>query len=408
MLENRNFARFIKWLVGSIICGALLVTAFVLLVDPYRMHQLVEVAGVNVIKPGLERYQQEIKTAGAKRVGADIFLMGNSRVEVGLNPESSEFAAGKHSVYNLAVAGSGLGTARRQFETLREAANPPSVLVLGVEFLDFLLDPAGIDVAEKPKGALARMQWQIDTVFSLNAFFDAVKTLQIQRNDEAAIITARGFNPLGEYRGYVRQEGYHSIFRQRAEDNAQSLARKPHGLIRTATGTSYDWQDLRGLLDGAAAERADIHMVIYPYHAQILAMFERAGLWPAFEEWKVLLVREVERTRKLHPGAKVILWDFSGFSAIQCEPIPAKGDFSSATNWYWEAGHFKATLGDLVLARILGGRDRSALPPGFGIALDADGLDENRRRISRERAACLAEYPALFKEVAALMSSRVR
>lgn len=405
MPEDRKFAHFIEWMGASVVGGAVLVTVFVILVDPYRIYRLVEISGVNIIKPAPERYQQELKTAAARAVGANVFLMGNSRVEVGLNPDDIEFAGGKRSPYNLAVAGSGVGTAHRQFEALR-VANPPSVLVLGVEFLDFLVDQGGADLPVQPKGLLERVQWKIDTVFSLNAFLDALKTLQIQHSDEASTMTARGFNPLKEYRGYVRQQGYHSIFRQRAEESAKSIGRKPHGLVRANSGTSSDWQELRALLDGAASERAEIHLVIYPYHAQIMAMFEQAGLWPAFEQWKSLLVREVERTRQMHPGVAVTLWDFSGFGPIQCERIPAKGDLSSAPRWYWEAGHFKSALGDLVLERMLGGGTSSTAPAGLGIALDAQSFDENRFRIARERAACAASYPDLFKEVAALIPQR--
>lgn len=402
MPEDRKFARFIKWMAASVIFGAALVAAFVVLVDPYRIYRLVEVVGVNIIKPAPERYQQELKTVAARAVGADIFLMGNSRVEVGLNPADIEFAGQKRSPYNLAVAGSGVGTAHRQFEALR-ARNPPAILVLGVEFLDFLVDPRGADLPVQPKSTFERMQWKIDTVFSLNAFLDALRTLQIQHSDEASTMTARGFNPLNEYRGYVRQQGYQAIFRQRAEESAKSIGRKPHGLIRTQSGTSSDWQELRALLDGAATERAQIHLVIYPYHAQILAMFERAGLWPTFEQWKSLLVREVERTRQMHPGVEVTLWDFSGFGPIQCERIPAKGDFSSAPQWYWEAGHFKSALGDLVLERMLSRGGHNTAPAGLGIALDAQNFDENRIRIAREREACASSYPELFKEVADLI-----
>lgn len=403
MPENAKFARFIKWMVASVLVGASLVTLFVVLVDPYRIHRLVELAGINTIKPPPEHYQQEIKTVGARAVGADVFLMGNSRMEIGMNPDDIRFIRSKRSPYNLAVAGSRVGTAHRQFEALR-AANRPSVIVLGVEFLDFLVDPSGSDVPDKSKSNLEHLQWRVDTVFSLNAFLDAVKTLQIQHSAEPAIITALGFNPLNEYHGIAREEGYHSIFRRLNENIAKNISGKPHGLLRTSSGTSSDWQELHALLDGAAAERAEIHLVIYPYHAQMLAMFEQAGLWPAFEKWKSMLVSEVERIRLMHPGATVTLWDFSGFGPIQCEAIPAKGDVSSTTRWYWEAGHFKSALGDLVLERMLG--ERSAADAGFGIALEAGSFDENRLRIARERAACAARDPDLFKEVALLIRQR--
>lgn len=405
MPENKSFAQFTIWMGGAVLVGASLVAVFVVVVDPYRLHRLVEIAGVNMAKPPPEYYKQEIKTTGAMALGADVFLMGNSRVEVGMNPDDIKIRGTRHSPYNLAVAGSGVGTAHLQFEALR-ATNPPTVVVLGMEFLDFLVDPRGADIPTNSKTGLERLQWKFDTVFSLSAFLDAVKTLRIQHKDEEATITERGFNPLNEYLGYVHQEGYHSIFQQRAEESAKSIFRKPHALFHANSGTSSDWKELRALLDGAASEHAEIHLLIYPYHAQIMAMFEKAGLWPAFEQWKSMLVHEVQQIRRTHPGVSVTLWDFSGYSPIQCERIPAQGDFSTSPRWYWEAGHFKAALGDLVLSRMLDGGAAQTTPPKFGVALGEQNFGENKLRIARERESCAASYPDLFEKVAVLVPHR--
>lgn len=406
MVDERSFANFIKWLLVSAVAGAVLVALFVVVVDPYRTHTLIDIAGFNQVKPGLDRYQEEIKVAAAKKMRPDVFLMGNSRIEIGLDPESKEFDPAR-SAYNLAIPGTGIATTRRELEALRDAGHTPSVLVLGVEFFDFLVDPNGADEPPPPSrpGVLAQAKWKVDTVFSLSSVFDSVQTLKIQHNPEASTMTARGFNPLLEYKRYVREEGYHSLFKQRALENAKNILRKPHAVIQTRTGTSADWQDLGAVLDGAARKDADIHLIIYPYHAQILALFEQAGVWPVFEQWKMLLAREVARAAEKHPGARIKLWDFSGFSAIQCEPIPAKSDRSNSTKWYWEAGHFKSALGDVMMARALGSADARSAPPDFGVQLVAANLDDNARRIARERGACIAANPALFDDVATLVRS---
>lgn len=401
MFEDSSFNRFIKWVVASLVAGVLLVVLCVVVVDPYRMHRIVEIAGFNLAKPRLERYQAEIKVAGAKSEGADIFLMGNSRVEIGFDPESDAFDHARHSVYNLAVAGSGVGTAQREFEDLRAAGRNPSIVVLGVEFIDFLMDAHADHPSPQARNPWwADSKWRFDTLFSLSSVIDVGKTLGLQHSGEAATMTARGFNPLREYQYHARVEGYNAIFRQAAVEGAKRLARKPHGLVAARSGTSADWEGIRALLSGAAIDGAQIHLVIYPYHAQILAMFEQTGLWPVFEEWKAMMAREVEVARALHPGANITLWDFSGFGTIQCERIPVKGDLKTATRWYWEGGHFKAALGDVVLADVLGARS----VPQLGVRLRVDNLDENRRRITRERIACATNYPELFVDAASLVT----
>lgn len=409
MDDNLQFARFLKCSAAVTSAGALLVVLLVATVDPYHLFGLVDVAGFNHVKPSPEHYQQQIKLAQARRMRANAIFLGNSRTEIGIDPDNPRLAARGYSAYNLALSGTGIATARQEFSKLRKQGAAPALAVIGVEFQDFLLDPADRPAArassaaghgEQPFG----LQWRVDTLFSMTAAADAVKTLRIQHNPEAETMTARGFNPLLEYGKYARIEGYYSIFQQRALENAGGMLRLPHALVRPATGSSDDLATLHAMLLALAGDGTETHLVIYPYHAQLLAMFEQAGLWPAFEEWKGLLVREVDAIRRQHSGARIVLWDFSGFSAIQCERIPAKGDTRSATRWYWEAGHFKPAVGDLMLGRVLG-LEADGAGRQFGVALDAASLERNRARIAAERARCAADYPELFADTASLIAA---
>ncbi|HAT33976.1 MAG TPA: hypothetical protein DCW29_24970, partial [Janthinobacterium sp.] len=305
----------------------------------------------------------------------------------------------------LAISGNGIATARREFDYMRAAGARPAVTLLGLEFMDFLLDPAQAPPPASSGPAsypVDGLRWRFDTVFSLTAAMDAVKTVLIQRRPEAETVSARGFNPLLEYRAFARTGGYYDIFQQRAEENAKSYAGKPRGLVFAQTGSSPEWQELRGIFAALPAGATELDLVIYPYHAQILAMFEQVGLWPVFEQWKGLLAAEVEAARRAHPQARITLWDFSGYSPYQCETIPAKGDTRRSTRWYWEAGHFKPALGDIMLERML---ERPLAADGPGFALTPSTLAQNRRRIGAERAACERAYPQLFADVARLIGA---
>ncbi len=70
------------------------------------------------------------------------------------------------------------------------------------------------------------------------------------------------------------------------------------------------------------------------------------------------------------------------------------GDRSTTMHWYWESGHFKRELGDLVIARIRGGGDTE-----FGARLDGSTIDAVLARIRRDRDRYRAENPG---DVAAL------
>ncbi|MES2739333.1 MAG: hypothetical protein V4754_00045 [Pseudomonadota bacterium] len=403
MASDRAFIRFLSWAAASAAGAALLVTLLVLVVDPYRLYGLVE-GDFNRVKPRPERFRQEIKLAHARALGANVFLMGNSRVEVGFDPDHPLLAAPGRTAYNLAIAGTPVGAARDELDYLRARNRQPSVVVLGLEFLDFLLDPAlpqpRVRRARAEHGA-DRLAWQAEALFSLTSVLDALETLRIQRRPGMQTISARGFTPLDDYRRHASESGYRALFHQRALENGKSYLRKPHGLLPPDGGPSIDFDELRAFMDGALDAPAEVHLLIYPYHAQILAMFEQLGFWPQFEQWKSLLAREVDTARAAHPGARITLWDFSGFSPLQCETIPAAGDLRASTRWYWEAGHFKPALGGKVLTRLL-----AAPAPGeegFGFALTGATLEQNRARIAAERSGCQQRYPALFSEVTALL-----
>lgn len=399
MTTERDFKRFLT--VGGIIvaAGVIASAALVAVIDPYRLYGMTEMAGVNQVKPLPTRYQNQIKMHGALKHQADTFILGNSRAELGLNPEHGALGA---SAFNLALAGTSLGTGREQLEQLQAAGVKPKRLVVGVEFLDFLLDPSKpLPVREpKEKGPFDDFAWQADALFSMDSLSDSLKTLRLQRVSDPQSITARGFNPLREYNKFARDDGYYSIFQQRAVENAKRFVRVPRGLVSSETGSSPNIDNLRAILAHGVRDQADMHLVIYPYHAQILAMFEEAGLAATFDEWKALLVSEVEKVRAANPGVRVTLWDFSGFSSYQCEPIPAKGDKKAKTQWYWEAGHFKPALGDIMLSRVAG----ASAAENFGFPLDQSTALDNRERIARERAACASAQPEIFEHARELIS----
>ena len=393
-------------LLSVAVAGA--AVALILTVDPYGLYRLVERPGFNQIKPQLKRYQREIKTEMALAAGADALIIGNSRAEIGFNPEHAAFAAGARSTYNLALAGSRTDSARAQLDALRMHGMHPRKLVVGVEFLDFLVDPAAPARPSAPAPVtdrLADLKWRLDSAFSIDSLVDALSTVRLQRLADPESMTARGFNPFFDYRKMAREEGYYPLFQQRATDYAKRFVTRPHALHYANGQVAVDFEHLHSVLTGAAAAGAEIHIAIYPYHAQILAMFDEAAMMPAFEQWKELMEAQVASVRAAHPGARITLWDFSGYMPYQCEAIPAKGERKAATAWYWEAGHFKSALGDIMLDRMFATPQADA-PDGFGVRLlTPAAAGDQRERIARERARCAASYPRLFEEAAALIAN---
>jgi hypothetical protein len=384
-----SYRRFTMWCATLVGAGVLLVTGFVAVIDPYHLYGVVDSPTLNHVKPLPEQYREQIKLAQATAVRPDLILLGNSRVEVGLDPDSPQVSAHGRTAYNMGLSGTSLTVSERMYSQLRADAAPAAMAVIGVEFLDFLVRP---DEAPAPAATGGPMpwQWRFDTLFSIKSVSDALRTVRLQKAADPETMTARGQTPLRDYNRYARDEGYYAIFQQKAGDNAKNLVRRPHNLFVAGTNGSESIDRLRALLDTMARDRTEVHLVIYPYHAQLMAMFEEAGLQSTMDDWKQLLVREADAVRARYPNARVNVWDFSGYAGMRCERIPGPGDTHSMTRWYWEAGHFKSALGERILQRVLGGETP------FGFRLAADTLEANRQRIAAERAQCSNDYPQVF------------
>ncbi|XLZ69863.1 hypothetical protein ABT364_25565 [Massilia sp. SR12] len=396
-MATLSHRRYLRTLALSLLAGIGLVTALVVVADPYDLFGIVRAPGVNAKKPVPHYFRNEIKLARAQRVAARQFLVGNSRVEVGFDPDSPQFGG---SAYNLGLAGTGTTVAVGQLAYLRRSGVRPTRVVAGVDFHDSLLRPgerAGI--WNTPPMPAPPWRWRFETTFSLGAVRAAAATLTMQGNDEAESMTPRGLNPLHEYAGFVRHDGYYKIFRQRAEEGAAMLVqRAPYGLDHEGARKS-----IRALLEVSARDNpgAEVHLLVYAYHAQLLAMYEASGVWPLFEQWKTILQEEAEAGRARYPQARIVVHDFSGFGKFNCEPIPAPGKGGS-TRWYWEAGHQKPALGEEMLRRMLA--PDAVQGDGFGMELTAQSAVLNRQRIAAERAQCQASQPGLFGEAQELVA----
>jgi hypothetical protein len=397
--QAQPFSRYLARVGAMVGAGSLLAILFVAVVDPYQLFRWVDRQGFNRVKPLPEQYREQIKLAQARALRPNALLLGNSRIEVGMDPASAALRAHGYSAYNLALAGTSLTVSQRMFDQVRKDSAPPAMTIVGLDFLDFLVSPSAPAAGPRnTEGWLHAWQWRFETLFSIKSLSDAWRTLRLQGASDPSTMTARGQTPLQDYNKNARREGYHLIFQQRAQENAKNLVRRPHNLYG-ANGSSDSIDRLRAMLATMARDGTQVNLVIYPYHAQLLAMMDEAGLQTTMEEWKQLLVREIDTVQKRQPDARIRLWDFSGYGPVQCEPIPAPGDRRSMTRFYWEAGHFKSSVGDLIQQRILGGEGT------FGTLLTAANINENRQRIADERARCAGTNPNVFASAHSLIGA---
>jgi len=395
-------ARYLAIFAGTFIACAGLTAALTVAVDPYYIFGTPRLAGWTLAKPAAANRGPAAKTYLLERTSPRTLLLGNSRIEAGLNPESAQWPDSMRPVFNAGLAGRGLDIAAKLLE---DALAVPGLrgIVVGLDLLDFLQVDPGLappsgpvdagpdqdrirvrpDFTANPARALARVEDALAASVTLGAVTDSVATILAQREASPRTMTPLGFNPLDEYLPYVKLHGFRDLFDQK---QAQYAERFPH-YVHPDFAEPYrtgSVRSLREIIDIARGHDLDITLIIYPYHAWVMDLLRQNGLWGVFEAWKRALVRVVGA---LDPDGRVRIVDFSGYNLYTTTPVPRPGDTVTDVRWYWEPGHFRGALGDRIIARLYGSEST-----GFGRDLSQATVDDVIAAIRQEadRASTVA------------------
>ena len=188
------------------------------------------------------------------------------------------------------------------------------------------------------------------------------------------------------------------MFRQRDQENALAYPRGPKTVFQAGRRRAPGFDAIDSIIALSRERGITLRFVLYPYHAHTLMLFELTGLWPAYEDWKREIVRRVDAARGT---MNVELWDFTGFSPYAVERVPRPGDTRTELQWYWEAGHFKKSLGDILLADMLGGARQSEQ---WGRSLAGNNLGDLLREQREARAEYARTHPEDVTDTATLVA----
>lgn len=408
------------WL--ALTCALLLATvAFNVIVDPYGIFRLVDAPGFNAVKPKAGVHGSMAKAYQVLRVQPRGLILGNSRAEVGFDPNHPAWPESARPVFNLALPGTGTRTTLLYLHHVLEAHknNPPTIVVWGIDFMDFLTDldspPVSRDGLSKqdqrllanPDGTrnpalwLARLRDSAEATLTLNTLLDSTITLRQQRNPYAENLTYLGFNPMRDYLRITADEGYWSIFLQRDLENIKAYSKRPRDIFDASGASSPALDNLRHVIRLCRKHRIDLRLVLYPYHAHLMETLYLTGHWKTFEKWKRTVAHLVHDEALAAGMPPIPLWDFSRFNTYSQSAVPDKNDRSTANPWYWEAGHFKRELGNRVLEQVLHGEP---VRSDIGLRLDTADLEAELASQRELAAAYRAEHKTELGHLATLAS----
>ncbi|MFC7049586.1 hypothetical protein [Emcibacter nanhaiensis] len=349
--------------------------------DPYLMYGQAPIAGINAIKPEAGTHSRQARLHAAHRADMDVLIVGNSRVEMGLDPDNALFKSRGDRVFNLGLPGSPIGM---QYGYALDVVRDKDIkmVLIGVDFLDFVTTadstpenwppaPRDYDKRRKydwdghanPDYRLQKLRDLALPLISLSGVLDSISTLSGQKPNSSSL-TADGFNPGRDMAWNTKKEGVLALFRQKTPQLVQSFTRKDW---RAFYGAGH-WSNELALLDRFVRElRArdiEVHIFVNPYHIHYLQVIDRAGLWMEFEKWKMALTTFED----YGDGVQVV--DFSRITPFHTEPVLSAG--RTPLKWFWEPAHYRRELGDLMIRRLLGD-----CTVAFGQTLSADSLREN-------------------------------
>ena len=373
------------------------------IVDPYGLYDEIVIEGFNAKKPRAYTHRRLVKQRRALRLAPTTVVFGNSRLDVGIDPDSPNWPEDLRPVFNLAIPGEGMGGIVKSYDLIVRRAVPRTI-VIGVDFMDFLSADAPIADLTMPLPARLRaghmaFQALVETHLSQTAVIDSLRTVFLQGDRYAEHMTKAGFNPMRQYLPIVRREGHYAIAHQKNRQYLKAFFGRPSSIFLEDGGDAAPMHELRVLLSDARRRGIEVHMFFYPYHADLLETIWVSGYWTMFEVWKRTVVRIVDEI--FATSGRVALWDFAGYNSYSTEPIPARGDTKSDMRWYWEPGHFKSALGQLMIARLFGGGESD-----FGFRLSAENIEQRiadvraaRQQYTRARALDVVRIDALCEQL---------
>lgn len=403
--------------------GLALVGLFNAVVDPYGITRWFDRSGINAYKPALQTRVRLVKASEVRRLRPDAIVLGTSRSHLGLRMSHPGWPPGTR--YNLAFDGA---TTKEMYSYLRHAhaAHPLKLVVLGLDTWHIEGNPSAVRPDFDPSILLRpHAPWTRATTFlaetrlllNWDTFGAAVHTLRSQDQATPSWLAPDGqrlgpvfFHRPGEpfmagpARYFLDVDRQEIGFKLPALPSSAGRPAAPRPTRREPDSFDY----IAKIVAFCREEGIGLRIFITPAHAHQMEISDLMGETPAIERGKRQLVQLLAEDARGHSAAPFALWDFSGYSSVTIEPLPAVGDRREMT-FYWDSSHFKETVGDWVLDRLFSTARPSHSPRSdFGrpltpatIEVELAEIRAGHERYARDHPQDVAALRAMLAEARA-------
>jgi hypothetical protein len=413
-MDGKRFA------VAVVLCA--LITAAICaslnaLVDPYLLFDRPRIVGFNAVKPAVETREPMMKAYQVTRLRPKTLILGSSRTDIGLDPDSPAWPEWMRPIYNLSLAGSDVASQLRLLRGLLETSRTDpgvSTVIVGLDFESFLRAPRRPpneavknppeQSSDEESDRLAALRGSEQTPVSgrilrdyalgtltLDALLDSASTIAANHRIPGIDLQPNGRLTEGHLRRWTKADGAGALFEQKNRMLIDGYCGSKQVLLDDADGSIDDFKYLLGLIELSHRHHFDIIFIVQPAHAQRLELLDALGYWPDYERWKRELASLVNVSRASSVGLTV--WDFGGYDQATREAVPRNGDRGQHMNWFWDPVHYTVTLGNEMIGAMYG--RTSSFPPT--VRLSPDTIEARLAQIREDRA----EYRATNGEVVA-------
>jgi hypothetical protein len=386
MASSGAYRCYLIRLSAFLVAIAGIFAALLVIGDPAGILGTTVVRGLNDYKPGYLVHEYAYKTAMMARQHPTCIAVGSSKIGHGIDVAGPGWACAPEKRLNLGLGASDLPLVRAYLNTARANGGLTEV-VLGLDF--------GWFVKDSPKG---RPNFE-----GFSPFANLTERLAVGLSPEMVPLafsgilgSARGAKSSRDSAGRVTDEffqakssvygGYRGLFL--SEIGAYGHYR-PKG--KTVLELEHRLRErmrlLRDILISLSRQDLSLHVFTTPTHAWELEAIHILGLGELHDLWKTQLATLAQEVG--NDGKRFLILDFDTYSTYSVSPVPMSE--SESNPWYWESTHFRKTLGDLVLERLL--RGVQAADPLFGVSLEAHQVERHLKSNHAARVRYLRERP---------------
>ena len=384
-MDARDYLRWLAWFTVPIL---LLVGLTNYVIDPESSHSLPDENG---LLPRSTHHSGHSKLHYLYHRNPEVLYFGSSRVVIGMPPDPA--LVRNESVYNAALAGATFGEFARMAQHAMSTGTP-KVLVMGLEFPLFH-DDAGDSGLDPGLISGSRAEYRIRRIFAdLREALSLSQTRHTLRSVQA-YLAREGYDPdepPGHRTSHLGQSTDHFIERitlargmfVHAFQIKVALAfRAPPSAARVSTAM----RRLDDVLRQACERRIVVRLFVSPVHALAEDAVRLNGEWRRQEAWKEDLARLASR---YGTTCDLRVVDFSGYNSVTTEPLVNLSPKTSLVH-YWEASHFKSSVGAMILRKLLWADAQG--PEDFGRELRTDTVDAVNAAVRAEQARYVARNP---------------